>query len=244
MENINLNHLSSITKDSENKNRNAIDCPITMLQFFYLKKNIFYYIKKWFTLHELALWIKSFDTYLKKKRINSNHKYNKRDIVLVELGSNIGGDLSYQHPCVVIQNQYDKVFVVPCSSSKVSKAYDNSGKLHSEYVIAETSDGFHKKTAIITNNAKWISKASIVKKYPYQVNPELFKEIYNTTFSQAFWEKKNQLDNLEKIKENLILEKQALEDEIIKLKSNHEEIQKKLDSAIKYIKELDPKISA
>lgn len=243
MEIIDKNHLDSVTQDTNSKNKKAVDCSNTMLQFFYLKKNIFYYIKKWFTLHELALWIKSIDTYLKKKHMHVTQKYEKGDIVLVELGSNIGGDLSYQHPCVVIQNQYDKVFVVPCSSSKVSKAYNKkTGKLHDEYIIAETTDGFSKKTAIITNNAKWISKASIIKKYANQVDPELFKEIYSKTFSQAFKEKKSQIDNLEKIKENLTNDKKSLEEKYDTIQSDYDKIQKELEDARCLIKELESKV--
>lgn len=68
--------------------------------------------------YEAALIIKANNKYIKSKTQRPNRtRYEKRQLIMVELGLNYN-KLSYKHPCVVIEDLGDRVFVVPCTSRK------------------------------------------------------------------------------------------------------------------------------
>jgi len=194
MEQINLAYLESIRQDRQNKTIDCKDCSETMLQYFYTIHNLFKFIKNTFKNFELALWIKSNEVFIKRKNTFHSNDYSIRDIVWVDFGSNVGGELSYEHPCIIVKNEFDKVFVIPCSSSKLSKAYDRTGNLYPEFMIGKRTDGFSKNTAIILNNAKWISKSRILKKHNQRVSKTLYNDIYNKLFAMIFEPKARLLD--------------------------------------------------
>ena len=100
--------------------------------------------------------------------------YSKREIVFVELGANIGNELSYEHFCVVLESYKDKIFVVPCSSSKITKVYDKQSNLLKEYIIGKKDmDGFTKDTVLILNEAKWINKSRVLMFTKKKISQEL-----------------------------------------------------------------------
>jgi mRNA-degrading endonuclease toxin of MazEF toxin-antitoxin module len=188
-----------------------------MLQFVYSKSNLFKYIKDCFKKYELALWIKSNEFYIKRKGTFHSNQYYSRDIIWVDLGSNIGNELSYEHPCIVIKNDYEKVFVVPCSSSKLKNIYNKKGDLFPEYMLGDVTDGFTSQTTIILNNAKWISKSRILKKHNKQMSKVLFDKMYEKVFGMIFESRQYTITKLnERIKE--------LEEQINKLKEDNEKL--------------------
>ena len=195
-----MNHLKDVKIKDENKNKNSKECEKTMLQFFYSQNNIFKFVSKYFSIYELALFIKSRLTYIAKKNYINKTMYSKREIVFVELGANIGNELSYEHFCVVLESYKDKIFVVPCSSSKITKVYDKQSNLLKEYIIGKKDiDGFTKDTVLILNEAKWINKSRVLMFTKKKISQELYKEMYEKTFLLIFPSKEIQIKNLEKI---------------------------------------------
>lgn len=178
MEPINHSLLRKIKKDKTTKNKKAIASDETMLQFFYSKKNIFYLVRDNMMLFELGLWIKSMTNYVQRKN-EKNHQHNakRREIMLIDYGINVGDDISYEHPGVVIAQRNTSVYVVPCSTGKLRNAYEPNGDVKIGYMIGEKVNGFTKQTALVLYNAKWISKNSIILNEGNKVTKDFYDEI-------------------------------------------------------------------
>lgn len=189
MEPINTSKLRFISKDRHNLSKKSTECPETMLQFFYLKKNLFYHVRDYMTLFELSLWVDSTNTYIQRKNNYKSGYVKNREIAFVDFGINIGDELSYAHPCVIIEQNYDNIFVVPCSSSKLPKIYKD-GVLKDGYLVGKTKDGFEKNTALILHNARWISRSRVIRnthikvKHPFYIN--LIEELEKLTFKENY----------------------------------------------------------
>lgn len=228
---INNTHLELVLDDKRNRNINANECDTTMMQFIYTKTNTLEEVTTKFDKYQLALWIKSNELYLERRINQISTQYRPRDIVLVDLGFNVSGELSYEHPCVIIKSNYDKVFVVPCSSSKLKRIYNKNGEMYPEYLKGTHADGFTYSTALLIDNAKWISKSRIIKKYQRRITPEFFDTLYNKVFGYAFEAKKYQIDKQQVVIEDLKDKLQKLEIEVKRLEQENSNLTlEKLDS--------------
>ena len=138
MEKLDLN-LIDAEKNKKDKVEKLINNHTLLGQFLLLQNNIFKFVKN-FTIYEFCLWIKYMNFYILRKNEFYKNKYKKGEIVYIELGANVGNELSYIHPCVILEENRDNIFVIPCSSSKVSKIYDKYGKMYKEYILAKTTD--------------------------------------------------------------------------------------------------------
>lgn len=236
MEKINHSHIEYVKKDKSSKSVPCNTCSETMLQFVYSQNNLFQIIKGNFKNYELALWVKANEFYIKRKKTFHSNRYYPREIIWVDLGSNVGNELSYEHPCVIIKNDFEKVFVVPCSSSKVNKAFDKNGNLYPEYLIGDVTHGFTTKTAIILNNAKWISKSRILKKHSKKMHKNLYNDMYEKLFGMIFESRQytikklsSELDIVNKKFEDLILELDTANKKLENLQRENEHLNAKFD---------------
>jgi len=177
----------------------CVKCQNTIDQLTNTLDNTDEFIRSEFTKFELLLWIESNEIYIKRKKTYFINKYSLRDIILVDLGQNVGNELSYEHFAIVLKNSHDKLFVVPCSSSKIKKAYNpKTGNLYDEYLVGDIADGFSKKTVIMTRDAKWISKSRVLNNTGI-ISKLLFDQLYEKIFLDLF-EPRNYL--LKTIKQN------------------------------------------
>lgn len=168
------------------KTSGCVKCQNSMDQLTKTLDNTDELIRNDFTKFELLLWIESNEVYIKRKRTYFKNTYSLRDIILIDLGQNPGNELSYEHFAIVLKNAYDKMFVVPCSSSKIKRAYNpKTGTLYDEYLVGDVADGFSKKTVIMTRDAKWISKSRVLKKTG-TVSKQLFDLLYDQIFFDLF----------------------------------------------------------
>lgn len=168
------------------KTTDCVKCQNTIDQLTNTLDNTDELIRSGFTKFELLLWIESNEIYIKRKKTYFYNTYNLRDIVLIDLGQNVGNELSYEHFAIVLKNSYDKMFVVPCSSSKIKKAYNpKTGTLYDEYLVGDVADGFSKKTVIMTRDAKWISKSRVLKRTG-TISKPLFDQLYDKIFIDLF----------------------------------------------------------
>lgn len=204
MEKIDEILLDTLKKDKNNKNINAKENHKAMLQFFYCQNNIFKYVSTQFKVHEIAIWIKSIVFYIKNKNLRNTTNYTNKSILFVDLGHNIGNELSYEHICIVLKSTYDKLFVIPCSFSRIKNICDKeTGELYPEYILGKVEDGFLKETVILLNEVRWISKSRVINNINKKVADKLFDEIYNRSFAYIFKSKFNENIKLKKEIESL-----------------------------------------
>lgn len=186
--------------------------------------------------YEVAQIITSQDNYLKKKNTFAKYgvNYNSRQIVMVELGENYN-NLSYKHPCIVIDSVGDKIFVVPCTSGDAPRNKETK-EIYKGYMEAGEKEGFKHTTTIILKEARCIDKIQVA--YPIKehkskkfkkVDKEYFKKIYEELFKLLF---ENQSYILEMANKNV----KQLEDKNI-------ELEKELENKIKEIEALKEKLN-
>lgn len=192
---VNLEELKNIRSEDDAKEKMTNSNPTVSKEMLASLQNSFNYMNSKSDLYESCLWIESNQNLLANKSKTSNKKYKEKSIVLVDLGiDTFGYEFCYEHPCVVLYNEYNKVFVVPCTSKppRVNK----KGKLYSGQLVGDVADGFSKKTTIRLNEAKFIDKVRI-KSCIGKVEDELFNEIYNEVFGLIFENKRYEIKKLE-----------------------------------------------
>lgn len=124
------------------------------------------------------------------------------DIFMVDWNLSYSPELSYEHPCVVVEKINDFLFVLPVSSQKqyLDIGYhpiDNKDG-DKNYRIVEPSDGFNKRCVIHINQAKVISQTRILYKMGNLATNDLgecdlFNEIKNTMLNTYFPNEYNKL---------------------------------------------------
>jgi mRNA-degrading endonuclease toxin of MazEF toxin-antitoxin module len=182
--------------------------------------NSFDYIKTKFNIHESCLWVESKSNLLSNKGQVNATKYNARDILLVDLGADTyGHEFSYEHPCIVIKNEYSSIFVVPCTSQPARR--NKKKQIYPEFLEGYASDGFAKTTTILLREAKYIDKAR-VKKVLGRLKQPLYDTVYNKVFESLFENKSYTIKKLEKIRDQKI-------DEIKNISEEKEHLQEQLD---------------
>lgn len=226
--------LASIRADKQNKQVKCTECPELLKQFGFTSSNLSEFIENEFVKHELAKYIKSNEYYISFKKQNSGFHYKPKDIVYADLGMNFRGEYSYERPCVVLKEGNEKIFIVPCSTSK--HPYDRSGNLYPDYKVGHIHEGFAKDTVIILKDARWISKARVLSKHNNKVSPDLFKEIYDAVFSDIFDKKQKEfselavrLNDVEKQNADLIRQNESLNGDLEKVQKQLEELMLLLD---------------
>ncbi len=237
MELIDESLLQSLKEDLTNKSLDAKQNEKVMTQFFYSQNNIYKFISKNFKVFELSLWVKSRVNYINRKTIANTTPFSKKEILNVDFGFNYGNELSYEHPCVVIEELRNKILVVPCSSSKFKHIYKEDGTIRKEYYPGEVCDGFTKQTALLLSDCKWISKNRVVSKWNKSVTNDFFKKMYDSLFILMFETKNRQLLSVVKKKEELDIENKELKQNISQLKKNIEELEKEKKDLYDYFDE-------
>ncbi len=122
--------------------------------------------------YQTGLFIKSMNDWL--DRYDKSHQpldgkigeINIGEIFMVDWNLSYAPELSYEHPCVVIEKIEDFLFVLPVSGQNqyLEVGYhpvDNVGG-NKNYRIVDIEDGFSKRCAIHINQAKVISQTRIL----------------------------------------------------------------------------------
>lgn len=158
--------------------------------------------------YQTGLFIKSMNDWL--DRYDQHHKpldakigdINVGDIFMVDWNLSYTPELSYEHPCVVIEKVGDFLFVLLVSGQKqyIEMGYHpTKNKLGDKnYRIVDTSDGFNKQCVIHINQAKVISQTRILYKMGNLTTNELgecelFEEIKDTMLNTYFPNEYNKL---------------------------------------------------
>lgn len=170
--------------------------------------------------YETSLWIESNENLIRQKGKKNTRKYYPKQIVLVDLGiDTFGHEFSYEHPCIIIYNNYDKAFIVPCTSQSARR--DKNNNLYNDQLEGYKSNGFAKTTTILIKEARFIDKTRI-KSVVGTVDNELYNKVYNNVFKTIFESKDYQL---RKLIDNYRLKNEQLEN----IKKEKETLEKKLN---------------
>ncbi len=184
MRNLNYKLIKEALKEKD-KTTPCTECEELLSEFELIIIQLKTLITNRFKKHELAQWINAINWYITLKEEHKHYDYKIRSIVYVELGTNIGNEMSYEHLAVVLKSGNDKVFIVPCSSSDNAK--ERMSKNDEDYMLGTTAMGFPKETVIHIKEAKWISKTRVKdNNRPPRVHPDLFDKIYERVFKDIF----------------------------------------------------------
>lgn len=112
-----------------------------------------------FDAFNLGNWVIHHDRWINNLTQPENTtKYERRDILMVELGSvNFRFEPSYEHPCVVLINGFSFILIAPCSSKKFGRGYP-------EVIDATPGDGFQINTGIQMDGVRWVHKNRVTNK--------------------------------------------------------------------------------
>lgn len=224
---VNLEELKSIRAEDDAKEKMTNSNPTVSKEMLASLQNSFHYMNSKSDLYESCLWIESNQNLLANKNKTSNKKYKEKSIVLVDLGiDTFGYEFCYEHPCVVLYNEYNKVFVVPCTSKppRVNK----KGKLYPGQLVGDVADGFSKKTTIRLNEAKFIDKVRI-KSCIGKVEDELYNEIYNEVFGLIFENKRYEIKKLEEKLKDSEEKYELLQEELNIIQKENESLKEELN---------------
>lgn len=182
MEKINLTNLIINTKNNTNKTIPGFTSSEDMFEFFKIQNNTFKFIKK-LTLYDLSSWIISKHSFLNKSKSKKNYiSYKRGTIILADFGVNFDGEISYNHPGVILNETSDKVLVAPCSTGRLRKAFKDPSDpttIYPQYLIGEITHGFSKKTVILLDDVRWISKNRILNSFNI-VDLTLFRKLQDS----------------------------------------------------------------
>lgn len=124
--------------------------------------------------YQTGLFVKSMNDWI--DRHNNNNvpldsnltNINIGDILMIDWNISYSPELSYEHPCVVIDEIENFLFVLPVSGQKqyLEIGYHPIEQIEGDknYRIVDTIDGFNKRCVIHINQAKTISKTRILYK--------------------------------------------------------------------------------
>ena len=195
MNEIDYGLLCKIKEDKKNKHVECSECLGLFEQCKLICGNIGELLNQ-LKAHELAQWIVAEDFYIRNKKAENHFHYPSRSILYVELGNNIGDELSYEHLAVLIKESGDKLFVIPCSSS--NRAHYKLENYNKEYMLAKEEDGFPKETVLFIKESKWVSKSRVVSTYKNRVDGEFFKEIKTRLLTDLFNQEYEQMQSANK----------------------------------------------
>lgn len=157
--------------------------------------------------YEMCHWTNFSDRYIKNRENKNIKSYKRGDIVFVDLGAvNFGFEPSFTHPCVVLKNDYNLIFVVPCSSKKYGTGFP-------EIIDAEISDGFAKPTGLQMNAIRFISKNRIISNTGSKVSSRILN-LVDDYLLELNVKYNIQVRNNEKDLEKLMAENERLKKEI------------------------------
>ncbi len=237
--------LGQIAIDSNYRNQPAKDTSDVLANYLYMMSNLNADVDDW-SASEMAMITNSLNRWQDKKTLLNRQQISVGDILMVDLGLCYAPELSYGHPAVVLEEWKNLMFIVPVtsSSSKLAQAYhptDNpSGKWY--YRKVGVSDGFSHDCVLIINNAKIISKSSILSPMgkltcDLQDETQLFREVKNNLLEHLFhreWTANQSLAQAyNKLQEDfcsLQKEKADADSKVQELEQQIRELQKSIDN--------------
>ena len=157
--------LKMVSKDSNNKNKNAFDDSISLSALLKLLSNIIYSTST-FTLNEVSLFTYSLNNWITRKSQKSTIKYKSGTIIEFDCGLNFRGELSYRHTGIVLDEIDDMIFTAPTTSGDtyIEKTCEKDGGIWYYKLVGE-NEGFDHDCVLMLNNIKMVSKRRVIASY-------------------------------------------------------------------------------
>lgn len=130
-------------------------------------------------LEDAIRWMMGFANYVNEKNANfkckyEKHKFNKGDIILVDLFGHFGSELTYDHPAIVISDEFNGCIIAPISST----AFKDRVHTHVDLPKQVSDQGDLKNNcAIKLEQIRYVSKKRILQKFNRVSNNAKLKEI-------------------------------------------------------------------
>lgn len=166
-------------------------------QLAYAIGNVFHTLKG-SSSNETAQWIRSSEHTLSTKGLSNFIAYKPKSIVNVELGVK-GNELSFRHPCIVMFDKDNRLFVIPCTSGQPPQ---KNGKTIWGYKKGSPHDGFNNITTVILKESTFIDKTRVISVVG-KVSDTFYSELYNEMFNLLFESKAYEIKKLENKVTNL-----------------------------------------
>lgn len=196
--------LDSYIKDKIKSKKNISDSPGLLKE---IRKSVYNFYKKIiaFNAFEISSIAKTLYKWEVTNKIICKTTFSVRDIVLVDLGLGYGYELSYEHPCIILNINKDGFFLaIPCSTGKYYKK--------SKFILkGDITDGFKIKTGVLLDSIRTISQVRISHKVG-EITPA-FLDYINSEILKIYLPKEAM------IKRNLENDLYTSKQEILKLKN-------------------------
>ncbi|MBE3102705.1 MAG: type II toxin-antitoxin system PemK/MazF family toxin [Bacilli bacterium] len=164
-------------------------------------------VRQW-GLEDGINWIIGLDSYIKDKintlnpRFGSAHRFIKGDIVLVDFFGHFGNELTYEHPAIILADNFKGLIIAPISSTSYNDGIDTHVNLIKDlpgYGSVKNNSG------IKLEQIRYISKSRILQKFKRVSDNAKLKEIDEVIMNLVAGFTYN----------SLLAEKQKLENEIV-----------------------------
>lgn len=162
-------HLKENTYDC--KHQHTLDGSIVAKSIFAIF-NKFINKLEYMTEYESGLFVQSFDKWLDRKDVINKAENNVSvavgDICMVDWNINYNPELSYVHPCLIVEDVNNMIFAVPVSARQdiMEIAFHPVDNIdgNKNYRKVTAYDGFLKDCVLFISEAKVISKSRIINK--------------------------------------------------------------------------------
>lgn len=164
------------------------------------------------------------------------------DIFMVDWNLSYSPELSYEHPCVVIEEIGDFIFVLPVSGQKayleIGHHPIDQNKGDRNYRIVDVADGFNKRCVIHINQAKVISQTRILYKIGIlstdsngrcQLLDEIKAEMLHKYFPKEYNKLLEENSEYRKTIEYLSIQRKANQSRADKYRNENDKLKKELE---------------
>jgi len=192
-----------------------------------------------FKAYNMVQWAKYIDHWSSTQGRRYTTAYSRGEILMADLGAmNYGYEFSYPHPCVVVYETVDMLFVVPGSSKRF-------GRNHRGIIDAtRANDGFDKDTGLLLYNMRWIHKNRVKHTTGRQTSPRVLQDIeqfilkLNHEFHQEIRQRaqsnKRLRANVYQLHQQIQQHRQTIQDNEQKLQENAKKIKRQEQRLKKY----------
>lgn len=232
---------SHVSNSKPSDGKKVIDDPQFIVDLIGQVRKLDGQVRQW-SLEDGINWIVGLDSYIKDKtntlypRFLSKHIFTKGDIVLVDFFGHFGTELTYEHPAIVLVDNYQGLIIAPISSS----SYNDGISTHVDLIKDLPGYGSVKKNSgIKMEQLRYISKSRVFKKFNRVSDNAKLKEIDEVLMNLLA---KFTYDELLVEKQTLVDDTQLFVDEITKLSKEIDEKNKELFTKDEEIARLEERI--
>lgn len=210
--------------------------PQLIVDLIEVSRNLDDRIRNW-NLEDGVNWMLGFNSYVKDKtgtlhvKYSNSHIFKRGEIVLVDFFGHFGTELTYEHPAIVLADNFDGLVIAPISSP----CYKDSNNRHVDLQknIPDLGD-LPNNCGIKLEQIRFISKKRVLNKFNRvsntnklnEIDEVLMKTLTPYSYQQLIMNQRNLQSELDNKNMELIEKEKEIENlklEIEHLKPQHQE---------------------